>query len=282
MSNLSYEQLIECISRGVIHKPPNKKPPKNIKPYPGAYKDGWYQGAPGKDIYFSLYEFSDDQIDGIVKATSLLFPKEAPSDHVGYAACIRYIYGQFEKQGILRSINDHRRMKEELKHGKIDWSKPRQFISDLQKEFMNQKNYYGMAITCEMEGHRLGDEAVVLKDKSKLNEMENMYLKSVKYAKRCKSYKQLFTPYYWSTMYFVKFKNKSKAHDYAISTIDMADEYCPDSRGSYKQKIIDCLDVVEKFGNWKSSKHFGRWLRSRRKKSKNTCVLKAIEEKVNS
>ena len=55
----------------------------------------------------------NEQIEEVVGLVEEKFPKVAPGNHVNLGACIRFIYGQFEKQGILRSEKDFERMKKE-------------------------------------------------------------------------------------------------------------------------------------------------------------------------
>lgn len=284
MSDLSFDKLIELVLRGVIHKPPNKKPPKKGQyPIEGAFNNGMYQGAPGKDIYLSLDRLSDDEMAKLAIAFSSIFPKEAPSDHVGYAACIRYVYGQFEKQGILRSKNDHKRMLQETKgmdRVRKDWENPRYFLGLVTKILGQQENYYGLSIISEMEGHRCGDEAVLYSEldgspdsDACIAEMERRYLKSVEYAHQCNSYKQMFTPYYWMSMYYVKLKNKEKIVEYAIKTVEEAEKHCPDSRGSYVDKIKDALKALKKVDKATFRSKMKAW----KKNFKNPCTVKAVK-----
>ena len=126
-----------------------------------------------------------------------------------------------------------------------------------------------------MEGHRLGDEAILNNnDKNKLKIMEQMYNSSIKYAYKCKSYKQMFTPYYWASRYFMKSNKKEKAVKYSILTIENAERYCPDSRQSYIDKLYCCLKYLKKNdrNNWKN------FIKKYRKNSKNACLRKAIKD----
>jgi len=229
-----------------------------------------YQGAPGKDIYFALSSLSHDQLLSLADVFSDIFPlNQAPSDHVGYAACLRYVYGQFEKQGSLRSKEDFRRML----HEELDWQLPRIFLSMVIDQFIQKGNYYGQSILYEMEAHRLGDEAVLRKQPSNLDAMEQTYLKSVEAAHRCNSYKQMFTPYYWASMYFIRYPVQSKAISFCRITIKEAERHCPDSRGSYVEKLVNCLKYLRsndpKWDKWRD-----RW----KKKCNNACVKKAFSK----
>ena len=231
------------------------KPPEGVGPISWAVNGGYYLGAPGKEIFFALQELDETQWDALAEKHSNQWPRplngepyKTPGNHVGYAACIRYIYGQFEKQGVLRSGEDKARM---IRDG-VNWDLPRKFMETLKGKWLEKDCFYGLTIAYEMEGHRLGDEAVISKDASKLNEMELIYLKSVEYAEKCNSYKQMFTPYYWATKYFIEMGEHDRASKYAVTTIKQAERYCPDARGSYVDKLMDCA-------NYMKSNHPGAW-----------------------
>lgn len=241
-SNINFDQLIELCSKPKIQVKPAKVP----GPMEGAFNGGCYLGTPGKDIYLFLPKLTAEQFEKLVDVHSKQYPKKPPGNHVGVAACVRYIYGQFEKQGTLRSPRDMKRMRKEG----VDWKLPRRFIEALRKKFKERKHYYGLCILAEMEGHRLGDEALLQKSRSKLNEMEKTYLDSVKYAHKCKSFKQMFTPYYWSAKYFMVFEDEEKALHYSKTTILEAEKHCPDARASYVDKLLDCANYLKKKGKW--------------------------------
>ncbi len=262
--DLSFEDLMELCSKKIL-----AKVPKTSGKMQGAFNGGDYLGRPGKDIYFFLPKLNVEQFYNIVDQLSLRFPHDPPTNHVGYAGCIRYIYGQFEKQGILRSEGDLQRMQGE----NIDWNLPRKFMYALRDKFLEQKNYYGLCIYYEMEAHRMGDKAILKNDIDMLNKMEKSYLMAVEYAGRCNSYKQLFTPYYWCFEYFKKYKNKKKALKYARLTIKNADRYCPDARPGYVTKLFSCIKYIKKYDKdgWKI-------FCDRYKNSKNKCVKKTFKK----
>tara|TARA_Y100000310_G_scaffold344310_1_gene456342 strand:+ start:138 stop:944 length:807 start_codon:yes stop_codon:yes gene_type:complete len=207
-----------------------------------AFQGGDYLGSPGKDIFFSLPQLTEEQMHTLAKKHCSQYPIKPPGNHVGIAACVRYIYGQFEKQGILRSKADHRRMEEE----DIDWVLPRKFIQLMKEIFEAQEHYYGLTILAEMEAHRLGDEAILNKDNDKLAEMEQTYLFSATCAHKCQSFKQMFTPYYWAAKYFMLADVKDKAWEYSKKTIKAAEAHCPDARKSYSEKLVDCANFMKK------------------------------------
>jgi len=276
MKNITYEQLLEisswglfsfAIKKGSICDPRLDKIYK--KAVKGAEYEGIYVGSPGRDIYYMLPYLTDDQIEEVSIVINDKFPKTPPGNHVNIAAFVRFVYGQFEKQGVLRSNKDFERMKEE----KIDLTLPRKFLSSLFNKFEADNNFYGMSILSEMEAHRLGDEAILHNNINKLNEMEEEYKKVVKYASKCNSYKQLFTPYYWAFKYLLKFKDMERASKYAFMTIKNADKYCPDARPGYVTKLSDCVIYVQKYEK-------NKWdtFRARYKNSKNKCVRKVFRK----
>lgn len=264
-SQITFDQLLQLCEGKIPAKPP--KEPGTMQ---GAFNGGRYIGTPGKDIYFFLNKLTEDQFNILVEKHSKQYPLVAPGNHLGYAACIRYIYGQFEKQGILRSEEDKKRMEKE----NLDWSLSRKFIFALQNKFKEQNNYYGLSITCEMEAHRMGDEAILRKDEKRLNEMKYMYLKSVEYAHQCNSYKQRFTPYYWSARYFMEFGDKESALYFAKKTIKEAERHCPDARASYVEKLLHCAKYLKKY----DTTRWEKWRRRFGKTAKNRCVKKLFSK----
>lgn len=218
-----------------------------------AVHKGIYVGSPGKDIYMILPFLSLSQLEEVAIKFSQQFPRTSIKKNVNVAACIRFIYGQFEKQGILRSKNDFERMKNE----KINWDLPRKFLKLVYKELYKSNNYYGLTILCEIEGHRLGDEAVINEDKNKLSEMENKYNKCVKFAHKCKSCKHMFTPYYWASRYFVKFGDVDKAVEYAKLAIQNGikyyREYWPNGDTYYSKRLKVVFSYIKT-----NDKEYGR------------------------
>ncbi len=271
-NHITYNQLLEIISWGLISKEVKGTQLRGIKrreKIEKAMHGGIYIGSPGKDIFLMLKYLNKEQMEEVAYKLCEQFPVIPPENHVNVAACVRFIYGQFDKNGTLRSEKDFERMKDE----KIDWELPRKFLKLLYKEFENNNNYYGLSILCEMEGHRLGDEAVINKNEEKLKEMKKVYDKSVLFAYECKSYKQMFTPYYWATMYFVKFGDIDNVIKYSKLTVKQAEKYCPDSRGSYIEKIERCLHNIKKW----NKKEWEKFCKEYRKKVKNKCVKKAFK-----
>jgi len=223
--HITYLQLLQVISLGLVKeivKQNQLSGCQNLKPIKGAEYNGIYIGSPGRDIYFMLPYLSEKQMKEVAINMNKYFPKIPPKNNVNVSACIRFIYGQFEKQGILKSDKQFEKMKKK----KPDWKLSRKFLKILYKIFEEQQNFYGLTILCEIEGHRLGDEALIYKNKKKLKEMEKKYLKCIEFAHNSKSYKHMFTPYFWAFKYFKKFGNKEKALKYSKLLIENANEYC--------------------------------------------------------
>jgi hypothetical protein len=269
ISNLSYDQLIELMSWGICSKKPEGRGPMDA-----AFNGGKYLGGPGKDIYFFLPKATEEQLSSLSKKVVEMFPTVAPGNHVGPAACIRYIYGQFERKGILRSNEDFERMRNEDLDS--NWRLPRHFMQMVENEFVAINHNYGLCIHFEMKAHRIGDEAVINKDQVKLDEMESTYLKSVHYAYECSSFKQMFSPYYWASRYFMKFGDKKKALEFSYICIKQAEKHCPDARGTYVKRLVDCITYIKKYDpkNWKSFNS------TYKNNAKNLCVQKAFAKKI--
>ena len=239
---------------------------KSIK---DAIYEGIYIGSPGRDIYYMLPFLNETQMEEVVDKVADKFPKIPPDNHVNIGMFVRFLYGQFEKNGTLRSDKDLERMQNEI----IDWDSSRKFIKLLFNKMVSSDNFYGMCILYEMEAHRLGDEAILNSDSEKFVKMEEMYNKSVEFAHKCESYKQMFTPYYWCFEYFKKGKNKNKALEYSYLTMKNAEKYCPDARPGYISKLLSCIKYIKKYDkkNWKN---FCKIY----KNSKNKCVKNTFKK----
>ncbi len=227
---------------------------KKCNPIKGAIYNGIYVGSPGRDIYFMLPYLDRNQMKEISIIMKNNFPKKPPKTYVNISACIRFIYGQFDKQGILRSEKDFKRMK----RNKPDWTFSREFIWFLFEELRKDNNFYGLSMLHEMEGHRLGDEALIYKDKKKLKHMECNYFLCVEFAYKCNSYKHLFSTYYWAGEYFAKFGDTKNAVKYFKLAISNAEKYYykyfPNGERYYKirfKKAIRYINVLKGKNNEK-------------------------------
>jgi len=261
-SHITYEQLLEIVSWGIFAmkmrgNSVSDKKLETIKKIDGAIYEGVYVGSPGKDIYYMLPYLDGKQMIEVAKLLSKNFPNEPPRTYANIAACLRFIYGQFEKQGSLKSIEDFKRMKE----NKPDWSLSIKFLKELEKELKILNNYYGLAMLYEMKAHRLGDEAVLNNDSEKLDKMEQAYLKVIYYANKCNSHKHMFSIYYWASEYFRKFGKTNKAIKYGKLAIKNACKYYlnyfPNGEDYYSKRLSNSFNYIRKYdiNNWKKFKN---------------------------
>ncbi len=274
-SRVTYEELLKLTSYGIFSMNFKGISVKDerlnyCEPIKNAAYNGVYTGSPGRDIYYMLPYLDSEQMEEIAEMVVEKFPKTPPGNHVNVGAFVRFIYGQFEKQGILRSDKDFERMKNE----ELNWIKSREFVKLLWDKLEDIDNFYGLSILCEMSAHRLGDESVINRDQEILDRMEHLYNMSVEYAVKCKSYKQMFTPYYWAFRYFGKFGDETKALFYAYLTIEQAEKYCPDARKGYFSKLSDCMKYIQKYDKKTWSKFYKKY----RKNAKNKCVKRAFRK----
>ena len=240
-----------------------------LKAIENAIYKGSYTGSPGRDIYYMLPFLTDKQMEEVANMIETKFPKVAPGNHVNVGQFLRFLYGQFEKEGILRSDKDCERMKRD----KLEWDMSIKFVKLLYEKLEKNDNFYGMSIINEMNAHRIGDKAILTNDLNRLVEMEKLYNVSVELAYKCKSYKHMFTPYYWCFRYFNKIENKEKALSYAYLTMKNANKYCPDPSPGYVYKFLYCIRYIRKHdkSNWTS-------FYKKYKKSKNRCIKKTFQK----
>lgn len=258
--NITFDQLMELIGRGIIG--PKAKP----KRLAFGFRGGCYLGSPGKDVFLSLPFLSDEEIKTSAYFLADQFPKKPISNHVHTAACIRYIYGCFEKQGSLRSKKDKQRMITENQN----WDLPIKFINHMVDKFTADDNKYGLIIHYEMFAHRIGDRAVIESDVSKLQEMMYNYIKCYKIAKECKCYKHIFTPFYWGASYYYEMGQYSEAKDYYVRCLKYMERYCPDARDGYREKASIAISRVLSLLSPQDKTGFLRWV----SKCKNKVIKK--------
>lgn len=260
---LSYVQLLQMLGKGIVGVVDDNS---NIAGFPFGFRSGRYLGAPGKDIFFSLPSLSDVEFYELAVMLAKSFPMKAPGNHVKWAACIRYVYGCFEKQGCLRSNEDLKRMKND----DADWSLPMKFMDKVALEFKKNENYYGLTIHHEMLAHRYGDRAIIDRNKEILNTALKNYKLSYEYAKKCKSYKHMFTPFYWAGGYFFEMGMNDMAKECYLKCIKNMEKYCPDARGGYREKASMCLKRLSGMFDKSEKKEFMKWFKRR----KNKCLKK--------
>ena len=268
---ITFDELMTIVSWGLFTKPVKKNQInwKGLEALPnikGAEYNGKYIGSPGRDIYMMLPFLSKNQMEVTAKHLCEHFPIKAPSHNVQYSACVRFIYGQNQKQGALRSEEDIIRMK---KNG-FDWSLPRKFINIL-KIFMEQKNkYYGLTIVHEIDGHRYGDETIIYNNNSFVLMKEN-YKKAVEYASLSKSYKHLFSIYYWASKYCFKIDKIKEAEYYSkkalISAGKYYHKYFPNGDPYYSSRLKFNLKILKNMMTNKEFEKFSNLLKSKTKSS---------------
>ena len=249
-SHITYKQLLEIVSWGIFSMDMRGNSVSDnrlckIEKIEGAEYGGIYVGSPGRDIYYMLPHMDEEQMKEVAVLLCSKFLKTPPISYANTAACLRFIYGQFGKQGSLRSEKDFKEMKE----NKIDWLLPRKFLKVLEEKLEMSNNYYGLVMLYEMEAHRLGDEAVLNKDLEKLDKMEQMYLKAMIFADKCNSYKHMFSLYYWASQYFKKINDISKAVEYSRLSIINASEYYgkyfPKGEEYYSKRLSNSFTYVK-------------------------------------
>lgn len=264
-TDISFDQIKEMASAGIVGVVKKGK----IGRFSFAHDRGMYLGSPGKEIFFSLPSLSDDQMSLVVSALASHYPLKPPGNHVKWAACIRYIYGCFEKQGCLRSKADKKRMVQE----DVDWNLPNKFMSLLKDEFERRGCKYGLILWHEMYAHRIGDRAIIENDPSKLDEMLFNYERSQKLALATKSWKHTFSPYYWAASYFYEIGDADNCIKFHKKSLSMMNKYCPDAREGYREKAKTSLKHLKHTMNnaeWK------KWYNGFRKKATNKCLRKVV------
>lgn len=232
---LTFDKLIQLVNKGI-----KAKIAKNDKSFfEGAFRDGKYLGCPGKDIYFTLPTLTMEHKNKLAAGLASQFPKKPPVDHVGFAACIRYIYGCFDKNGCLLS----KEKEEELADS--DWTEGFAFMGLVNDCFMNSKNDYGSTVHYEMRAHRHGDSAILKNDLQELETAIEYYEKSKTLAEKCKSKKHIFSSMFWAAGYLERF-DQGRACEYYGKCISLMEKHCPDSREGYLSKAEKCIKYLSK------------------------------------
>lgn len=253
---ISFSDLMEIVSWGVNARKVQKgKGSIELSCYNG----GHYRGSPGRDIGYCLPHLSKSQMMELARLFAKKFGKKPPSNHLAHAACIRFVYGQWDKQGSLfndtywyHSLDDVENLglkKDayfyEMAKDPPNWTLPRSFMKMVMDNFREFGNNYGLAVSLEMEAHRLGDDALLTKSADKIEEMDKAYCDSVFFATKCRSYKHMFSPYYWDARYLMKLGQKQLAIKRSINTINQGIFHCPDRRKSYIEKFYHCAKYIK-------------------------------------
>ena len=278
--HITYKELLEIVSWGIFNMnykgtsigdkrlaKVKKEAAKN--PILNAYCKGLYTGSPGRDIYFMLPYLTNMQMREIAILLNKNFPVSPQKSYTNVAVCIRFIYGQFEKQGVLKSDADLK----EMRKNKVDWSLSRKVLKMLYEELEKNSNFYGLSILCEINGHRFGDESIINRDKVKLEEMENEYLNAINFARKCGGYKHLFSIYYWAYKYFRKFGETGKAFEYGRLAIIGAGKYYhkyfPNGEQYYSKRLKSCLEYVRENGTGQWNNFYKKYVKTIKSSSLN-------------
>ena len=254
------DELCDMLKEGI---------PKELdgrKEFDGAFRKGLYLGSPGKDIYFNLPKLGMSEIRMVANAMAMAFPVVPPSDHIAYAACVRYIYGCFDKQGCLLS-EGHKNMMSEMDE---DWSLSDLFMSIFVEECKAQDKMYGVVIYHEMAGHRIRDRLVIENNRDHIKPMLDHYNESQRIALQIDCLKHTFTPFYWGACYLEEFDPTLAIH-YHKKAVKNMERYCPDTREGYKSKASHSIMYIKKNAPKNQWKEFKKWLY----RCKNPCIIKS-------
>lgn len=259
----NYPQLVKMLDKGVVKKLSRNS---KVKKFKFGFRKGAYLGAPGKDVYFVMPSLTDEQFSDVAVRFANMYPNKAPDNHLHWAACIRYVYGCFEKQGCLRSNADKKRIIKE----DPDWDMPIRFMSLALEQFKKNKNHYGRVLHYEMLAHRFGDRAIIDKNPELLNEMISHYENSQRLAMKCKSYKHMFTPFYWAGHYYYEMDFKKECIKYHTLSLQHMEKYCPDARDGYRDKAMTSFKHLKESMEPRDWKKMRSWIH----KCNNKCLAK--------
>ncbi len=252
---LQFEDLLKLIDLGINNRK-NQTGFGNI--LLSCYNGGNYRGAPGRDVYFCLPRLSTEQIKVSAYKLADRYDKAPIGNNLGYAACFRFVFGMWNRNGSLMSDNEWKSAVDRSSFNKYKKttvykmiSKPKgwilsyKFMDHVIKRLKRNNNYYGLTVAYEMYAHRLGDEAVITGSKKKFVLMKKYYRKAYKNAMASNSWKHKFSPSYWAARYSMKFGNKKTAVLYCRKTL-IRGCTCTDGRDSVLSKFYECLLYLQK------------------------------------
>lgn len=242
---IDFNQLLKLLECGICGK--IKKPHISY-----AFDNGNYTGFPGKDIYFALEWMTDEQQNIVAEKLAGCFPYKPPTDHVEFSACVRYLYGCFDKQGCLLS-SEHKEIIAEM-----DWCKSEEFMRKLIECFKKMQKDYGLVVSYEMLAHRIGDR-ILSANANSVELMIKYYHLSHQLALKIKSLKHIFTSYYWCARYLENINPKLSIM-YHEMNLKMMESYCPDTREGYVEKAKDSIEYLLKKLQGKELSEFKRWI----------------------
>lgn len=229
----NFEFLNNLLDRGIVTKK------HSLESIPEAIHDGIYMGCPGKEIFHGLGFLSEEEINILVQKVCEKFPFIPPGRSVHLSVFLRYIYGCFDKQGILYN-NDQ---KQEIIAASRDWSKSHNFAEKMCEQFDKLGNSYGHMMTLEMMAHRIGDAVEITGDQSLIDKMVKIYEKAGQMAVKIGDNKNTFSSYYWCFKYLVHFKQpKDRCIRYAVMFFDNVEQFCKSS--TVKGKLASSLNLI--------------------------------------
>lgn len=243
------------------------------------------EGKVGTDIFNFIQKANEEEMKIVSDSLALIFPTTAyiqrnpQISHTPVCLLVRNIFGTLFKNGTLLDVM-HPDRKDAYKFNceRIkDWEKSFIFSNMLEKSFIEKNNQYGLVILYEMLAHRYGDLATFSEaEERKLNieKMCQFYEKSYETCCVNKLVKQMFTPWYWGSLYLAKLGEKEKAIDWFKMFHKLADKYMS-SRESYLNKFNLSLSVM------KSCMEESEWtvyLNKLKKNLKNKPIKRAINQ----
>lgn len=239
--HMSFDELTQLIQLGIQ---PDNKCNSRIE---SAFRKGAYLGCPGKDIHFALMMYmSTEQEDALAELLSVVITHKPTSSSEHLLACFRYIYGCFDKQGVLLSKHNKKIISQ------FDWDRYKRFVNKLQNNLEAIDNVYGLMLLHEMQGHRTGDEMVVNNNADMMSKVICHYEKSMSYlpivTNRFSYYVYHQTPYYWCARY-LEYANKQKAVEYYVKNIRTLESHSNDKRKSIRDKVQHSLYYIQKYSN---------------------------------
>ena len=96
MSVCTFSQIKELLKRGIVGRRVETYIPVDSIP-----SKGMYMGCPGKEMFYSLPNFVDSEINELSTICYSLFPQELPGRYVHFSVFWRYLFGVFNKHGLV-------------------------------------------------------------------------------------------------------------------------------------------------------------------------------------
>ena len=238
-----YEVVLKAISAG-IH-------PKKAS--------GYYVAYPAREIFELLPSLNPKQLDSLAIATAEAFPQLRPGKCVHLTCFIRYVYGCFDKQGLLNS-----KTSANIKQKQPDWSLSDYFMDRVAFYMDKKKRSYGLVLYYEMKAHRIGDKVILDNNKELIDTMLSFYEKAVQLAVILRAWKNTYSPYFWAANYLMAFGEVNRAKEYCLKFLENVNFYgdSPFLRG----KLTGALNMLKRN---MTDKEWRKLMRRCRKRFKN-------------